>query len=188
MNLKIKFAALTMLLLSFSIFAQNAYKLKGTVISAVDNMPIPGVNILILNTSRGTSTDFDGNFTIEVSNEEILQFSYLGYKSQTVIVNGQISLKISLEEDSNTLDEVVLIGYGDQKEKNITSALTKVSAKDIEDLSVARVEDALRGKVAGLRIQTVSSEAGGDPKITVRGPGSITGSSSPLIVIDGIVT
>ncbi|WP_299114074.1 SusC/RagA family TonB-linked outer membrane protein [uncultured Winogradskyella sp.] len=187
MTLKIRLTIIVALLFSAVIFAQDVYTLKGTVTSAKDKMPIPGVNILILNTSRGTSTDFDGNFAIEVNSEDILQFSYLGYKTQTVVVSGQLSLTIALEEDSNVLDEVVLIGYGDQKERNVTSALTKVSSKDIKDLSVPRVEDALRGKVAGLRIQTVASEAGGDPKITLRGPGSITGSSSPLIVVDGIV-
>lgn len=187
MRLKIKCIAVLLLLFNSVIYAQSTYEIKGKVTSAVDKMPIPGVNILILNTKRGTSTDFDGNFSIKASNDEVLQFSYLGYKNQTIIVSGQNSLAIVLEEDSNTLDEIVLIGYGDQKEKNITSALTKVSSRDIEDLSVSRVEDALRGKVAGLRIQTVASEAGGDPKITLRGVGSITGSSAPLIVIDGIV-
>ncbi|MBC2844129.1 SusC/RagA family TonB-linked outer membrane protein [Winogradskyella flava] len=187
MNFKIVFTSLVLLLLNIGVSAQDRYTLKGGVVAAADKMPIPGVNILVLNTTRGTSTDFDGNFTIEVSNDEILQFSYLGYKTQTVIVTGQESISVALVEDSNTLDEVVLIGYGDQKEKNVTSSLTTVSSEDIKDLSVPRVEDALRGKVAGLRIQTVASEAGGDPKITLRGPGSISGSSAPLIVIDGIV-
>ncbi|MFK7831902.1 MAG: SusC/RagA family TonB-linked outer membrane protein [Winogradskyella sp.] len=186
MNLKTKLL-FVLLIFNLSLFAQDSYTLKGVVTSAEDKMPIPGVNILVLNTTRGTSTDFDGNFTIDVTKDEILQFSYIGYKTQTVIISGQNTIVVSLELDNNTLDEVVLIGYGDQKEKNVTSSLTKVTSKDIEDLSVARVEDALRGKVAGLRIQTVASEAGGDPKITLRGPGSITGSSAPLIVVDGIV-
>ncbi|MGC1473870.1 MAG: SusC/RagA family TonB-linked outer membrane protein [Psychroserpens sp.] len=187
MNTKMKFTALIVLLFSFGVFAQNTYTLNGTVKAAVDKMPIPGVNIIVLNTTKGTSTDFDGQFSIAVTQDDILQFSYLGYKTQTVIVTGQTDLVVTLEDDNNALDEVVIVGYGDQKEKNITNALTKVSSEDIEDLSVSRVEDALRGKVAGLRIQTTASEAGGDPKITIRGPGSITGSSAPLIVIDGIV-
>ncbi|MEM6515549.1 MAG: SusC/RagA family TonB-linked outer membrane protein [Bacteroidota bacterium] len=187
MILKLRLTVLFCFLFGFGAMAQQSYTLKGTVISSVDNMPIPGVNIIVLNTTRGKSTDFDGQFTIDVSNDEILQFSYLGYKTQTVVITGQRTLVINLQEDSNALDEVVVVGYGDQKEKNITNSLTKVNSKDIEDLSVARVEDALRGKVAGLRIQTVASEAGGDPKITIRGPGSISGNSAPLVVIDGIV-
>ncbi|WP_422105492.1 SusC/RagA family TonB-linked outer membrane protein [Winogradskyella sp.] len=187
MTLKIKLSAIFALVFGAVIFAQDAYVLKGSVTSANDKMPIPGINILVLNTKRGTSTDFDGNFTLEVSDGEILQFSYLGYKTQTIVISGQQDIAVVMEEDTSVLDEVVLIGYGDQKERNVTSALTKVSRKDIKDLSVPRVEDALRGKVAGLRIQTVASEAGGDPKITLRGPGSITGTSAPLIVVDGIV-
>lgn len=187
MNLKIKFATIFALFCCFASFAQEKYMLNGTVISGEDSMPIPGVNIIIVETTRGTSTDFDGNYKLEVSKGDVLQFSYVGFVTQLVTVKGESTIDIILKTDSNTLDEVVLIGYGDQKAKNITSSLTKVSSKDIEDLSVSRVEDALRGKVAGLRIQTVASEAGGDPKITLRGPGSITGSSSPLIVIDGVV-
>ncbi len=187
MKFKMKITVLILLLFSCGVFAQSDFTIKGKVTSSTDKMPIPGVNILVLTTTRGTSTDFDGNFNIKVSKDEILQFSYLGYKTQTVIITGEKPLEIVLEEDSNALDEIVLIGYGNQKEKNVTSALTKVSGKDIEDLSVSRVEDALRGKVAGLRIQTVASEAGGDPRITLRGVGSITGSSAPLIVVDGIV-
>jgi TonB-dependent SusC/RagA subfamily outer membrane receptor len=187
MNLKIKLTTIFALFCCLSIFAQEKYMLNGTVISGEDSMPIPGVNIIIVETTRGTSTDFDGNYKLEVSKGDVLQFSYVGFVTQLVTVKGESTIDIILKTDSNTLDEVVLIGYGDQKAKNITSSLTKVSSKDIEDLSVSRVEDALRGKVAGLRIQTVSSEAGGDPKITLRGPGSITGSSSPLIVVDGVV-
>tara|TARA_R110002049_G_scaffold1537_3_gene11850 strand:- start:6608 stop:9835 length:3228 start_codon:yes stop_codon:yes gene_type:complete len=186
MNLKTKLTLMAVLIFNSILFAQNS-TIKGTVASATDNIPIPGVNVIVLNTSRGTTTDFDGNYQIQVNKGDVLQFSYIGFKSQTVIVGDQATINILLVEDLNLLDEVVVIGYGDQKEKNITSALTKVSGKDLEDRSVSRVEDALQGKVAGLRIQVVSSEAGGDPKITMRGPGSITGSSSPLIVVDGIV-
>ncbi|WP_424199132.1 SusC/RagA family TonB-linked outer membrane protein [Algibacter sp.] len=178
-----------MVLLTFNItiFAQSSTTIKGTVVSAADNIPIPGVNVIVLNTTIGASTDFDGLYQIEAKSGDVLQFSYIGYVTKTVIVSGQKTINVALAEDIAQLNEVVVIGYGDQKQKTITSALTKVDGKDLENISVARVEDALQGKVAGLRIQTVASEAGGDPKITLRGPGSITGSSSPLIVVDGIV-
>ncbi|WP_298495509.1 TonB-dependent receptor [uncultured Algibacter sp.] len=187
MNLKTKLFFMVLLMFNITIFAQDSTTIKGTVVAAADNIPIPGVNVIVMNTSRGFSTDFDGNYQIEAKNGDVLQFSYIGYVTQTVIVANQKTINVSLIEDVATLDEVVVIGYGDQKQKTITSALTKVSGKDLQDVSVARVEDALQGKVAGLRIQTVASEAGGDPKITLRGPGSITGSSSPLIVVDGVV-
>lgn len=187
MNLKNKLALVVILLFSITAMTQNGIVLKGTVVSAQDGIPIPGVNVIVVGTTRGTTTDFDGKYEINVQQGEAVQFSYLGFVSQTKLVDGDGALNVSLSEDVSQLDEVVVIGYGDQKEKDITSALTKVDAKDIKDRSVARVEDALQGKVAGLRIQVTSSEAGGDPKITMRGPGSITGSSAPLIVVDGVV-
>ncbi|MEP3838784.1 MAG: SusC/RagA family TonB-linked outer membrane protein [Algibacter sp.] len=186
MNLKTKLFFMVLLVFNITLYAQGT-PIKGTVVSAADNIPIPGVNVIVLNTSTGASTDFDGLYQINANSGDVLQFSYIGYVSKTVIVADQKIINVALEEDIAQLNEVVVIGYGDQKQKNVTSALTKVSGKAIEDAAVSRVEDALRGKVAGLRIQTVSSEAGGDPKITLRGPGSITGSSSPLIVVDGIV-
>ncbi|MFV9552430.1 SusC/RagA family TonB-linked outer membrane protein [Algibacter sp. PT7-4] len=187
MNLKTKLFFTVLLIFNITVFAQTATVVKGAVVSATDNIPIPGVNVIVLNTTKGASTDFDGVYQIEVKDGDVLQFSYVGYVTQNVIFSNQKTINVALVEDIAQLNEVVVIGYGDQKEKTITSALTKVDGKDLENISVARVEDALQGKVAGLRIQTVASEAGGDPKITLRGPGSITGSSAPLIVVDGIV-
>lgn len=161
--------------------------IKGTVTSQADGEPILGASVLVVGSTNGTSTDFDGNYVIKVKKGDIVQFAYLGFKSKVVTYNDQKRLDVALETDTNVLDEIVIVGYGDQKKKTITSALTKVSGEDLQKQSVARVEDALRGRVAGLRIQTVASEAGGDPKITLRGPGSVTGSSSPLIVVDGVV-
>ena len=187
MNLKNKLTLIILLLFSGVLIAQTGSLIKGTVLSATDNIPIPGVNVIIVGTTTGVSTDFDGNYQINAKKGDVLQFSYIGFTSQTVIIGTQKSVNVSLTENLSELDEVVVIGYGDQKKTTVTSALTEVSGKDIQDLAVSRVEDALQGKVAGLRIQVVSSEAGGDPKITLRGPGSITGSSSPLIVVDGLV-
>ncbi|PQV48860.1 TonB-linked SusC/RagA family outer membrane protein [Jejuia pallidilutea] len=187
MNLKTKLILAIILMLGISINAQNEKTIKGVVVSVADNFPIPGVNVIVVGTTNGTTTDFDGNYEIKAKSGDVLQFSYVGYTTKTVIVAEQSTIDVSLSEDIAQLDEVVIIGYGDQKEKTVTSALTKVSGDDLQDVAVSRVEDALRGRVAGLRIQTVASEAGGDPKITLRGPGSITGSSSPLIVVDGLV-
>lgn len=186
MNLKTNLFFMVLLMFNIAVFAQDG-TIKGTVVSETDNMPIPGVNITVISTSKGASTDFDGIYQIVANTGDVLQFSYVGFVSKNVVVGDQTTINVSLAEDVAALDEVVIIGYGDQKEKTITSSLTKVDAKDLQDRSVARVDAALQGKVAGLRIQTVSNEAGGDTKITMRGPGSITGSSSPLIVIDGVV-
>lgn len=187
MNLKIKSVFLLMLFLCSAIYGQEEVVLKGTVTSQADGEPILGASIIIVGTTRGASTDFDGNYTIRVKKGDIIQISYLGFKSKAITYNNQTRLDVALEGDVDVLDEIVIVGYGDQKKKTVTSALTKVTGEDLQKQSVARVEDALRGRVAGLRIQTVASEAGGDPKITLRGPGSVTGSSAPLIVVDGIV-
>ncbi len=186
MNIQTKLLLVLTLVFGFMLNAQNATPITGVVTDA-NNVPIPGVNVIIVGTATGTTTDFDGNYQINAKKGDVLQFTYVGYASQTAIIDDNFKINISLKEDISQLDEVVVVAYGDQKQRNVTSALTKVSAKDIQNFSVPRVEDALQGKVAGLRIQTVASEAGGDPKITLRGPGSITGSSSPLIVVDGIV-
>ncbi|MEI6865351.1 SusC/RagA family TonB-linked outer membrane protein [Flavicella sp.] len=185
-NFKTKLVLSLVLLLNIALFAQDS-TIKGTVLSATDNVPIPGINIIVLKTTKGVSTDFDGTYQIEAKKGDILQFSYIGYVSQTVVVENQTTIDVLLREDVSALDEVIVVAYGSQKQKNITSALTKISGVDLQNQAVSRVEDALGGKVAGLRIQVVSSEAGGDPKITLRGPGSVTGTSAPLIVVDGIV-
>jgi TonB-dependent SusC/RagA subfamily outer membrane receptor len=187
MNLKIKSIFFLLLLSCSFLYAQEEVTVKGTVTSADDGEPILGANIVVLGTKKGTSTDFDGNYNIKVKSGEIIQISYLGFVTKTITYSNQKIIDVQLAEDSNQLDEIVIVGYGDQKKNTVTSALSQVSGDDLQKQSVSRVEDALRGRVAGLRIQTVASEAGGDPKITLRGPGSITGSSSPLIVVDGVV-
>jgi TonB-dependent SusC/RagA subfamily outer membrane receptor len=187
MNLKIKSVFLIVLFFCSVLSAQDEVTIKGTVTSQADGEPILAASIIIVGTSKGTSSDFDGNYVLKVKKGQIIQFAYLGFKSKVITYTNQKRLDVALETDTNVLDEIVIVGYGDQKKKTITSALTKVTGEDLQKQSVARVEDALRGRVAGLRIQTVASEAGGDPKITLRGPGSVTGSSSPLIVVDGVV-
>lgn len=187
MNLKHKLAILGMLLFSISVFAQESYLLSGTIVSEVDKQPVPGVNVIVLNTTRGATTDFDGNFSIQVSNGEVLQFSYLGYVTQSVIVDGQTSLSISLVEDTSQLDEVVVIGYGTQKKSHLTGAISKVKNEKLDQIAVPRVDEALVGQVSGVQIAATEGEAGSAPTIRIRGTGSITGSSDPAIVVDGLV-
>lgn len=187
MNLKNKLSLLVLLLFSVTMFAQESYLLKGTIVSEVDQQPIPGVNVLVLNTTRGASTDFDGNFQIQVTKGEVLQFSYLGYVTKTLIVEGQTTVSVSLAEDAAQLDEVVVIGYGTQKKSHLTGSISKVVNEDLDQIAVSRVDDALVGQVSGVNIQATEGEAGSAPTITIRGAGSITGNSTPLIVVDGLV-
>ncbi|EPR70044.1 TonB-dependent receptor [Winogradskyella psychrotolerans RS-3] len=187
MNLKVKLTTIVALLFSVMIFAQDSYTLTGTVTSAVDNMPIPGANIIIIKTTRGATTDFDGNYQLEVSKGDVVQFSYVGYVTQTVIIDAQTTYNVQLVEDANTLEEVVVVGYGTQKKSHLTGAISKVKNENLDQIAVARVDDALIGQVSGVNIQATSAEAGAAPTITIRGFGSIAADSGPAVVVDGIV-
>lgn len=186
MNLKFKLTLFAVLFFNIVLFAQSGVTVKGTVVSGADNFPIPGVNVIVLNTTKGATTDFDGAYEIKVNKGDVLQFSYVGYKSKTVVVGDQTTINISMVEDVAKLDEIVVIGYGDQKQKNLTNAISKVGGEIIEKAITPRVDDALRGRIAGVNITTANTEVGGDTRITIRGTGSISGTSAPLIVVDGI--
>ena len=173
-------------LINVSVFAQDKYPLSGVVMMEALGQPASGVSVIVKGTDTGTVTDFDGNYALDVANGDILEFVYLGFKTESLLISGQKTANISLKDDTEKLDEIVVVGYGTQKKKNVTGSVSKVSGKKLTQSSVARVDDALVGRVSGIQIAAANSEAGGDSKITVRGVGSITGSSSPLIVVDGI--
>ena len=187
MNLKVKFACLLMLFVSISAMSQEEFLIKGNVVSQADNQPTPGVNVVVVNSTNGTSTDFDGNYQLNVKKGDVLQFSGLGFITQTIIVDNQQTQDVSLVVDATQLDEVVVIGYGTQKKSHLTGAISKVKNDDLDQIAVSRVDDALVGQVSGVNIQATEGEAGSAPTITIRGAGSITGNSKPLIVVDGLV-
>ncbi|MGO4920526.1 SusC/RagA family TonB-linked outer membrane protein [Maribacter spongiicola] len=186
MNFKLKIFMVAMLLVNIQLFAQDTYDLTGTVIDA-NNVPIPGSNIVVANTTRGTQTDFDGNFSIQVKSGDILRFSYIGYSTQTVAIVAQKTVSVTLKEDASQLDEVVVVGYGTQKKSTLTGSISKVTNETLDQIAVSRVDDALIGQVSGVNIQATNAEAGGAPTITIRGVGSVTADSGPALVVDGIV-
>ncbi len=150
-------------------------------------IPIPGVNIIVKNTSKGAVTDFDGNFTVTgVEKGATLTFSYIGYITYEIVVTNNNNLTITLEEDIAKLDEVVVIGYGTQTKKEITGAVSIVSSKTIEALKPTRIEQALQGQVAGVNITSQSGSPGGGTTISIRGV-STNGDNRPLILVDGNV-
>lgn len=187
MNLKIKLTLITILFFNIVLFGQNETVLTGTVTSASDGIPVPGVNVIVAGTTNGTTTDFDGGYQIKVKKNDVLQFSYIGFVSQTVIIDGQTTLNILLTEDLAQLDEVVVIGYGTQKKSHLTGSISKVVNEDLENIAVARVDDALVGQVSGVNISATDGAAGSAPTIRIRGTGSISSDSGPLVVIDGLV-
>lgn len=162
-------------------------KITGTVISGEDALPLIGVTVLVKGTSRGSATDVEGNFSIEAEEGEILVFSYTGFKDQEVVVGSTKSYNIILKSDTELIDEVVVVGYGTQKKSHLTGSVSKVTNKKLDQIAVARVDDALVGQVSGVNIQNTTSEAGAAPTITIRGFGSVTADSGPAVVVDGIV-
>ncbi|QCW99912.1 TonB-dependent receptor [Aggregatimonas sangjinii] len=186
MNLKIKLSLILSLFISMATFGQDSYTLSGTTVDEA-GVPIPGVNIVVLTTTNGVASDFDGNFSINVSTDDVLQFSYIGYVTQTVIVNGQNNIEVFMREDASQLDEVVVVGYGTQKKSTVTGSISKVTNETLDQIAVARVDEALIGQVSGVNIQATNAEAGGAPTITIRGVGSVTADSGPALVVDGIV-
>ncbi len=187
MDVKIKRILLLLLLVSLGAYTQEIFKIEGKVVSAADNLPIPGVSVIISGTVKGTSTDFDGNFSLKVKKGEALVFSNLGYVTKSVTISNGNKLNIVLNEDNNVLDEIVIVGYGTQKKSHLTGAISKVKNEKLDQIAVSRVDDALVGQVSGVNIQATEGEAGSAPTIRIRGVGSITGNSGPLIVVDGVV-
>ncbi|MCL7752681.1 SusC/RagA family TonB-linked outer membrane protein [Polaribacter sp. Z022] len=185
MNLKFKITLLLTLLMNVCLYAQDSYTLKGTVTSQKDKEPLPGVSIVIQGTTKGTETDFEGNYYLEVKSGNVLVFSYLGFAQKTLIITDQKVANIELIEDASELDEIIVVGYGKRKKSHLTGAIAKVGGADIAAVQTARVDDALAGKLSGVLIQNQSGNPGADPKIQIRAASSITGNSSPLIVVDG---
>lgn len=174
---------IAMLLVNIQLVAQDI-EVTGTVID-VNGIPIAGANVLVMNTTNGTQTDFDGNYTITVASGQTLRFSYIGFAAQNILVDNQSVINVTMQEDLSQLDEVVVVGYGTQKRANITSAVAKIGGDEVAAIQAARVDDALAGKLAGVLIQNQDGAPGADPKIQIRAASSINGNSSPLIVVDG---
>jgi len=171
---------------SNSIYQQAQILVSGTV-TDVNGIALPSVTIQEKGTNNGVLTDFDGNFTIEVgSTESILDFNYVGMKPLSRIVGGNTSMNVQMEEDSQSLDEVVVVGYGTQRKENLTGSVATVSTDRLQNQAVVSYEEALVGQMAGVQVQQVSGAPGGEGlAIRVRGSGSITAGQEPLYVIDG---
>ncbi|SNR31430.1 TonB-linked outer membrane protein, SusC/RagA family [Maribacter sedimenticola] len=177
---------LLLLFISFTAFAQNGTVVTGTITDA-NNVPIPYANILEKGTTNGAVSDFDGVYSIEVSDVDTseLVFSLIGFKSQTKPVAGNASIDVVLQEDVANLDEVVVIGYGSQKRSDVTGAVASANIEAFENSPNTNIAQSLQGTVAGLNIGQVNS-AGSTPEISIRGQVSLNGSQSVLIVLDGI--
>lgn len=157
---------------------------SGTV-TDLSNMPLPGVNVIIKGTQNGTSTDFDGRYNISVAAGETLVFSYVGFKTIEKVIGSGNSIDVSMEEDSSELDEVIVVGYGTQKKASITGAIAQFDAEKLNERPVQRIDQALVGQMAGVRVKQTSGIPGEGLSIQIRGVGSISANNEPLYVIDG---
>lgn len=173
----------------FSLSAQNI-GIKGVVTSSDDGMSLPGASVLVSGTNVGTSTDLDGQFTINnVDKNATLIFSYTGFATQTIKLNGQTTLNVSLKSESLKLDDVVVTGYSREKKADLTGAVTVVDLKPIEgqSMSSGNAMQALQGRVAGLAVEKSGDPSGANSKILIRGVSTL-GNTDPLYVIDGVPT
>lgn len=152
-----------------------------------DGTPLPGANVVEKGTTNGVTADFDGNFSIDVANENVtLVVSYIGYATKEVSVNGQANVSIVLEESAAGLDEVVVVGYGVQKKSDITGAVSNISEEKLQSRPTTNFSDALQGRSSGVQIRQSGGDLDGKFQIAIRGVGSVTGSNEPLIVVDGV--
>ena len=173
--------------LFFALLSMNSAIGQETISGTVtDNLgPVVGANVLVKGSTNGSQTDFDGNFSIQASPNDVLVISYIGYASQSIKVGNQKTINVVLAEDASLLDEVVVIGYGTSKKSDLTGAVSQVTAKSFENQPLTRVEDALQGRAAGVSVSG-SGAPGAGIKVRVRGVNSITGNNDPLVVVDGV--
>jgi TonB-dependent SusC/RagA subfamily outer membrane receptor len=165
---------------------QNGRKVSGTVVDAVGE-PVVGANVLEKgSTTNGTVTDVEGNFSLTVAESAVLQVSFIGYITQEIPVGNRNSLNVILKENIAALDEVIVIGYGTAKRKDVTGSVVRADLSKLQESPNVSIGQSLQGTIPGLNVGAVN-KAGSDPDITVRGRNSISGSTSPLIVLDGIV-
>lgn len=158
---------------------------SGVVISGTDELPLVGVSVLVKETANGTITDIDGNFKLNVVSGQTLVFSYIGYVTQEIVVTDQKSLNVILKEDTEILDEVVVVGYGVQKKKLVTGATVQVKGESLAKMNTNSPLQGMQGQTPGVNISSTSGQPGSDMKVSIRGLGTV-GNSSPLYLIDGV--
>lgn len=184
--MKVIMIRLMLLLLGLYAGQAMAQQVKG-VIKDQTGGPLPGVTVQVVGTSVGVSSDIDGNFAIKVDDvkKATLRFSFVGMKTQDVKLEGRTTLNVVLEDEATVLDEVVAIGYGTTRRKDITGSVASVNAAELAAVPVASAVEAMTGKLAGVQVSTTEGSPDAEMKIRVRGGGSITGDNTPLLIVDG---
>ncbi len=172
-----------------AVYGQQGSSVSGTIVDNQSNTPLPGVNVIEKGTNNGTTTDFDGNFQLQLSSSDaILEITYIGFKSQEVNLNGRTSVQIVLEVDTQSLEEVVVIGYGTQKKSDLTGAVGSMDANTLTERSMNNPLEAMQGNVPGVQISQSTGRIGDGYDIVIRGKNSLSGNSDPLFIVDGAQT
>jgi len=194
----VQHALLSLLLVLLSLFSSNDIlaknikyfekTVKGKITDSENNSPLPGVNIIVKGTSQGTSSNSEGNYEINVANDNaILVFSFVGYEKLEMPVGNQTELNVSMKVDSKSMDEVLVIGYGTVRKSDLTGSVGAIKGDKLLDRQATNVAQSLQGRIPGVDVAVNSSAPGYQPRIRIRGVGSINSSLEPLYVIDGIV-
>ncbi len=181
-----KFLVFLLMMFAFQISFGQTKHISGTVTDE-NGVPLPGVNIVVKGTAQGTQTDFDGNYQMNVEEGEVLVFSFVGFKEQEETVGADSRMNVSLGQDSNALEEVIVTAFGRKITRNeSTSSVSAVKAEDIEMVVHSDAREAMQGKITGLNMNTTTGTPGAEPEIRIRGINSITASNDPLYVVDGV--
>ncbi|MFT4031934.1 MAG: TonB-dependent receptor [Siphonobacter sp.] len=168
---------------SFVSFRSLGQLIKGTVIS--ESAPVPGISVRVKDTNRGTISSAQGTYEIQANAQAILIFSGVGYETQEIAVSGRTTIDVQLKASSNSLNEVVVIGYGTQKKSDLTGSISSISEAQFKKVPVASLDNGLRGRAAGVQVTTGSNQPGGATSVRIRGSNSVNTGSEPLYVIDG---
>src|SRR5690606_21904802 len=172
-----------------AVYGQQGSSITGTIVDDQANTPLPGVNVIEKGTNNGTTTDFDGKFNLQLSSSDaVLEITYIGFKSQEISLNGRSTLQIVLEVDTQSLEEVVVIGYGTQKKSDLTGAAASMGASTLTERSMNNPLEAMQGNVPGVQISQSTGRIGDGYDIVIRGKNSLNGNSGPLFIVDGAQT
>jgi TonB-dependent starch-binding outer membrane protein SusC len=171
-------------ILTFSALAQKR-QISGTVTDS-QGSAIPGVNVILKGTNLGTATDANGGFTIDAADNDVIQFSFIGFEPQELAVGTRTRIDVQMQEDVATLEEVVIVGYGEMRRADLTTAQTSISSKDIERTLNTTIEQAIQGRAPGVYVTQNTGAPGGGISVNIRGINSISGSNEPLYVVDGV--
>lgn len=169
----------------FSANAQQEVTVSGTV--SDETMPLPGVNVFVEGTTQGTTTDFDGNYSLTgVPADAILQFSFVGFETQNIPVDGREEINVTMQEDSQALEEVVVVGYGTQRREAVTGSVSSIGGEELREVPSANISEALQGRLPGVELSQTSSQPGSTQQIRIRGTRSLSAENDPLIVLNGV--